>query len=78
METIDYQDKAEFLEQYIEEMHRMMSKASRRLLILAEREISRDDQIACAQPCIELLQGLSYKEYLEEARWHLEAYDSSN
>jgi hypothetical protein len=77
METIDYRSQAEDMGQYIEEMHRMMSKACRRLLVLAEREISRDDQIACAQSCIELLQGIDYKKYLEEADWVLESYDSS-
>jgi hypothetical protein len=77
METIDYRDRAESMEQYIEEMHRMMSKACRRLLLVAEREISREDQIDCMQSCIELLQGIDYKQYLEEAGWVLESYDSS-
>lgn len=60
------------LGQYIEEMHRMMNKASRRIAFLIEYEYSREEQVDCLKCCIELLQGESYEEYVERGRKVLE------
>lgn len=65
MENIDYKSRADDMAQYIEEMHRMMNKASRRIAFMIEKEYPRDGQIDCLKCCIGLLQGESYEKYKE-------------
>jgi hypothetical protein len=49
----------------MEEMYGMMSEVSRLLLILlAGRNMSKKDQIACLRLSIELLKKINYKKFL--------------
>ena len=78
METIDYKDRAEWLERYANERRAQMYRVACRLIILAERNPDREYATGLVRECIEELSGVSYKEYLKDGGQILDLYDNDD
>lgn len=77
MEIIDYhKNRTEWLEQYVEEKHRLMRQVACQLIILAERNPDREYGTKLARECIEDLTGMSYQEFFKEGGQVLDLYDN--